>query len=268
MRMLKPKRIIEVVKKKINVITPNTDKFTNILFRSEDVGAHQGVAKSDNYFYTSAGEGGGTVGKQYYLMQWDLEWNLIKTIDCRFDAKGYGKDGYIGQINGLFYDKEKEVLYVSAWAREELESQSYAMEYNPETLEHLRTFDTRKTKSEAIWKHDNSYWVVGGSYHSIFRFDSDWRFIREYVLPDLGYGRYWQGIFVIDDVFYLNHHAGSGGKPFRAYAFNGIGFELLTDDMELPSSNTTQGVYYDGEFVWWAERYGNNPNKVVQTTVN
>lgn len=269
MRKLTPKRIIEVVEKPINVAIPNPNKFTEVLFRSEDVGAHQGVAKNDDYFYTSAGEGGGTVGKQYYVMQWDLEWNLIKTIDCRYDAKGIG-DGYIGQINGLFYDKEKDVLLVSAWAREELESQSYAMEYNPTTLEHIQSFDTKKTKSEAFCKYNGFYWLVGGAYHSIFRFDLDWNYVGKYDLTDDGYGRHWQAIFVIDDVFFLNHHAGKGvgsEYPFRAYAFNGLGFENVSNDVKLPSYYTTQGAYYDGEYIWWAERYGNTPNKVIQTSV-
>jgi hypothetical protein len=236
----------------------------NFIERSGNVKAYQGVAFDGTAYYVTMEA---TVGTQMWtLLKYDVNWNLVGSRDM-------GADGAAGhtQINGLYYDSGTDKLYVCANNYSDTPHHGWVFEVSPYDLSLITYHDLGTKWSEAVFAWGGYWWEVNASAHEIRQFNSSWTLVNTHALPDTDPGgEYWQAIFVIDDVFYVNHHD-AVANPLRAYEWNGSGFTAAATSATRPSTECTQGVYFDGTYLYWAERISFGPPQVgyvVKTTAS
>jgi hypothetical protein len=226
----------------------------NFVERSpKDVHAWQGVAFDGTHYYVAVDFTNDF--QQWTLQKYGLDWNRVLTRSMGADG-----DAAHSQINGVYYDSGADKLYVCANNYNTSPNRGWVFEVSPSDLTVSAYHDLGAKWTEAVWPWGGYWWEVNASGHEIRQFDSSWTLVNTHALPDSDPAAlYWQAIFVIDDVFYVNHHA-TGGAEFRAYTWNGSGFTAASvGTLAPPSGSCTQGVFFDGNTLYWAERIGTFP---------
>jgi hypothetical protein len=247
-------------------LTPPPGGAFNFIERSSNVKAYQGVAFDGSAYYVTMDPVGGLGTQMWTLLKYDINWNLV-------GSRNMGADGAAGhtQINGLYYDSGTDKLYVCANNYNIIPSapgNGWVFEVSPYDLSVITYHDLGSKLTEAVFPWGGYWWEVNASAHEIRQFNSSWTLVNTHALPDTDPGgEYWQAIFVIDDVFYVNHHD-AVANPLRAYEWNGSGFDAVATSVTRPSTECTQGVYFDGTYLYWAERITFSPlvGYVVKTT--
>lgn len=226
--------------------------------RSPNVDAWQSVAFDGTHYYVTADWTGGSSSQQWILQKYDASFALVDSQDMGTYAAGTHT-----QINGLFYNETNSRLYVCANNFTNATPRGWVIEVDPSDLSEI-TYHTLPTGryTEAVTLWDGYWWEVNASAHEIRQFDPAFSLVASHTLPDASpSGLFWQGIAVIDDVFFVNLHAPSAsgtpdGPALRAYSWNGSGFTRETSlDTFKPTSYCTQGFTYHDGFTYWAERY-------------
>lgn len=225
----------------------------NFLARSpNNVQAWQGCAWDGQYWWVTAYFTDGE--QQWTLMKYDASFTLLDFRDL-----GTAGDALHKQICGVYYDTSASKLYVCANNYPTTPARGWLFEINPTDLSVTTYYDMGAKWSESIWPWNGYWWEVNASGHEIRQFNSSFSLVATHTLPDTSPGSlYWQGIFTLNDRFYVNLHASAGGG-MRAYEWNGSGFTAVATSLSRPSTNCTQGLHFDGHFIYWAERIGTFP---------
>ena len=219
-----------------------------------DAGSQQGVGFDGTYFYATGGVGQDPE-EQWLLLKYDTSGSLIDSRDTGADGEGLHT-----QVAGVYPDRAGK-LYVCAnnFLSSEGETQSdpkgWVLEYDDE-LNFITSHSLGAKITEAIWPWNGYWWEVNWSAHEIRQFNSSFSLVAAHALPDSDPAiPNWQAIFVINGIFYLNLHGQNIDAPLiRAYRWNGGGFDAVITTAAPPTANCTQGAYYHGDYIWWAER--------------
>lgn len=233
-------------------------------FRFEEVvgtftGIAQGVAFDGTHYYTTAVLVDNDHDQQWVLEKRDASFDLVDSRDTELDGAGSHN-----QIAGIYYDDSTDKLYVAAnnfFFGQVVGQQGWVHEYNASDLSFVTYHDTGANICEQVWPWGGYWWQVNANAHEILQFDLSWNLVDTHALPGADpTTSYWQAIFVINDIFYLNlHNEAAGANPharLRAYEWNGSGFDAVAGTIDPPTWWCGQGAYFDGANVYWAERVG------------
>ena len=227
---------------------------------TNDVGANQGVAYDGTHYYVTGGQGVAGVdgGINMNVVKYDSSFNLVQDKDCSFDNGGAHE-----QVNGIYYDQPTGHLFIGANNYSTTPHEGWIYEYDASDLSFVAAHDVGAIWSEGCTKYDGHWFVVSANSHTITEFDDNWDLVKVHNLPgNPPSGLYWQGIFVIDDVFYINYHEPQ--NALWALTFDGSDFTLANTMCETPTSKCTQSAFvWDGS-VYWAER-DTSESAVVRT---
>jgi hypothetical protein len=230
-----------------------------------DVGAQQGVAFDGTHYYVTAGSGGGN--EQWTLYKYDTSFNLVDSRDTELDGSGTHH-----QLAGIYYNASDSKLYIcandfdSAEGDPQTSPNGWVYIYNASDLS-FDTYHSLGSKiSEQVVKWGGYWWEVNWGAHEVRQFDTSFTLVDSHSLdgPDPGSGR-WQALVVINNVFYLNPHETTGPKAMQAYTWNGSGFDFIATSFAPPTGACTQGAYFDGSHVYWAERESLTKGNVVKS---
>lgn len=236
---------------------------------ASSAGAYQGVATDGAYLYCCGGNSSGASADDLYKRNTDG--TLVTSRDTASDGSATHT-----QLSGVFYNPADDRLYCTAndfvtnensgssWPQ--IDPHGWVYVYEASDLSFVEYHSLGGWISEGLTLHDGSWWEVNASDHNIRQYDSSFTLIDTYALPGTDIGSpYWQGIVVIDDVFYLNPHNQTGPAKMQAYTFNGTGFTLVDESFGQPNQDCSQGTFYDGENVWWAERIVGSAGNIVKS---
>ena len=246
-------------------IDPAIRAFSND-FESGIVGANQGVAYDGTYFYVTGGHGVGSPN-----LTGDINNNILK-YDSNFDLITYrdvtsDNSGLHTEVSGVYYDSVTDHLLVGANNYNTTPEAGWIYEYNASDLSFIQAFDLGSRWVEACVLYGGNWFVVSANAHEIAEFDDSWNLIQVHSLPgDAPSGLYWQGIFIVNDVFYINYHEPQ--NVLWALKLDGSPrtFRVLTSGCVTPTEDCTQGVFRFGDALFWAERTASG-GRVIRTNL-
>ena len=246
------------------VLCPTGSYDFSFIERFSDISAWQGAAFDGEFFYTTAYKRSDS--EQFWITKLDRDLNVVL-------RRNLGMEGGAAhtQVNGIHYSSTDSRLYVCANNYSTSPHRGWVFEVDLDDLSVTAFTELTGAKwSEAVFPWSGSWWEVNASGHEIRQFNSSFTLTGTHALPDTTPGGlFWQAVFVYDDIFYVNLHAGASGDRLRAYTWNGSGFDVSATSLTPPSVNATQCVFSDGcKFLYWAERdSGAGEGHIAKTSI-
>jgi len=221
---------------------------------------HQGVAVDGTYIYLTGKSGDGTTNKQL------AKFRISDGSKIAENTTAADKGTSCEQVNGIFIKDGK--LYIGAHTKGVY---SFIKVYNADNLSYVEEHQVANHDTEGCSFHDGAWWVVhSDGWKYVEKYDANWNHVGDY---NVSYdnSRY-QSITWIGDYVYMNNHE-TYSNTCDVYKWNGSGFEPVERLFRLYVSGIngdTQQCYYDGEYMWWAERRyaGEWANRVSKTTLS
>ncbi|GAG11492.1 unnamed protein product, partial [marine sediment metagenome] len=175
----------------------------------------------------------------------------------------------MNQVNGI--DIHDGKLYVSSTNYPTTPAVSYIKVFNCSDLSYVEEHQVLNYWSEGASYHDGSWWVVYHNYKYVSKYNASWVWQADYELTfvQTGGDQGYQGITWYGDLIFVNIHELQGPQLCDVYRWNGSGFDEV---IRLPrlEAQDSQGVYWDGSNLWWAERKYPDAaqNRVCRTTID
>jgi len=218
---------------------------------------HQGVAFDGTYIYST----GKSTNKEL------AKFNLASVKQAE-DTLAADKGTAMNQINHIEIYNGK--LYVGSSNFNTEPKQSYIKVFNCNDLSYVEEHQVKDYWCDGCAFHNNAWWVVYTDWQYVSKYDTSWNWIADYALSYTITGTHkYQGIMWIDDYIFVNIHGGSTPTTCDVYEWNGSGFDEVKR-LDRVDSHDTQGIFYDGEHMWWAERdyYESVQGAISKTTVD
>lgn len=245
-------------------ICPTGDPAWTLIERVANQGAWQSVIKVGKFFYVTSVTAADGFQKSLRKLTLDgvvvAETNFMKVLGINAHS----------QINGMYYHTDNKI-YITANNFNTSPKKGWILIVDPDTLicESITEL-TGGEWSEGFIRYDNKWFEINASSHTIREFNDSFVLQNTFALPDTDPGQlYWNGIMIIDDVFYVNLHEGVGAPDLRAYTFNGSAFTAATAPPVPPATDANQGMYSDNcGFIYWVGRdVPNLEGDIITTTL-
>ena len=235
--------------------------FTLVQRYNLDHYGHQGVAFDGTYIYATVKSTNKELAK-FNLSSGKVAENITAADEGTAMA----------QINGTTIKDNK--LYVGSNNYSTTPKKGYIKVFNCSDLSYIEEHQVKDHWCEGCSFHDNAWWVIYSDYKYVSKYDISWNHVVDYPLSysmsgPIGYCNGYQGITWKDDYIFVNIHSGCTPLKCDVYEWNGSGFDEVVR-LDTEDSHDTQGVFWDGEYMWWAERnyYGSLQNAVSKTSID
>jgi len=241
--------------------------FTLITRYNFDNYGHQGVAFDGTYVYATGREKSNTHLAKFRLSDGEKVAEIT-------DAPSHGTE--MNQVNGIHIKDNK--LYVgSNNYGGEPPKKGYIKVFNASDLSYIEEHYVGEHWTEGCTWFDNAWWVIYTEWSYVSKYDSSWNWIADYELEYTksstpNYCPGYNGIAHIhsdgEDFIFCNIHENCGIQYTDVYKWNGSEW-VKYKRLSPITSKAGQGIYYDGEYLWWAERdYSYPGDRILKSTVD
>jgi len=232
----------------------------------QNMGSSQSVCRgaglySNTLFITGQYPSGTSTNTGLNLVKRDLSGNYI---DHRVTTNDNG--GTHTQVNGVFYNRNDDLLYVSASNFPNTQNE-FIYKYDPSDLSYLGSHQVGSYTTETAVYWQGSWWAgyYDASANFIERYNASWVLQKQYSFPHAVPGSQpinggINGLTVIGDILYANWHEMQG-----TYLPQRTGAYVIADDELLDVGRIDFGAEYAGQdlnyhpetgLVYWAEYPG------------
>jgi PKD repeat protein len=221
--------------------------FAYVSDSGKNVNAKQGVATDGSYIYTVDGTS---------LQKYDMSWNLQGTADLTEHMSYDYRTGDLCHYDGDLYIATH--CNTASGTGEILVYAASDLSYGS-TLA-LSSPPVGAYNAGAITIHDGYAWILwecltdaSDVYIDQYAISPSWSMNTRHTITNSINGWKLQGIVFVGDYLYAPIHEGSSPAGVEVYLWTGSGFSFV-DRLSPPTSRCTQGIDWDGEHFWFAER--------------
>jgi len=211
----------------------------------KNVYANQGVATDGTYVYTT---------NNTHLCKYDMSWNSIDSVNLTPYMSTNYRPGDL-----CYYDGD---LYLATHYNEDVGSGEILV-CSASDLSYVDTLPLSSPSGNyncgAITINDGYAWVLWDNKNASANMYIDqytlssWSYVDRHTITNSITGYKLQGIVFIGNYLYGPLHEAVSANGVEVYRWTGSGFTFITR-LSPPTSYCTQGIDWDGEQFWFAER--------------